>query len=102
MTQLYKKLLTLRETPGYSKFLTQRVKEGLEELSVSNPVVHVCKGDKKFLKGIKAKVAEDLSGMGGAVIESADGTVRVDCSLETLFEDKRELLRKKLYERMFR
>ncbi len=102
MTGLYKKLSTFRTSPGYPKFLKDRVKEGVAELSVPNPVVHVCKGDKKLLKEIKARVVEDFSGMGGAVIESADGSVRADCSLETLFEDKKELLRKKLYGRMFR
>jgi len=102
MTELYKQLLTLRGTSGYSKFINQRVKEALEELSVSNPVVHVYKGDKKLLKGVTATIKEDLPGMGGAIIESSDGSVRVDATLETLFEDKRELLRKMLYERMFR
>ncbi len=102
MTELYKKLQKFRKASAYPKFLNQRVSEALDELSVPNPVVHVCTGDKKLLKGIKAKIVEDFSGMGGAIIESQDGAVQVDCSLETLFEEKKEFLRKRLYENMFR
>jgi vacuolar-type H+-ATPase subunit E/Vma4 len=102
MDGLYKQLASFRKDKRYGNFLNARVASAILELSAPKPVVHVCKGDGKLLKGVNAKVQEDLSGMGGAIVEFSDGSVRVDCTLETLFEDKRELLRKKVYEKMFR
>lgn len=102
MDGLYKQLASFRRDKRYGNFLNARVASAIKELSAPKPLVHVCKGDSRLLKGVSAKVVEDLSGMGGAIVESSDGSVRVDYTLETLFEDKRELLRKKVYERMFR
>ena len=102
MDGLYAKLRTFRSSKEYPAFLNARVKEATEEIKTKTHVAHVCRGDKKLLRDFRGTIKEDLPGMGGAIVESPDGTVRVDCTLETLFEDKRELLRKKLYERMFR
>ncbi len=103
MDSLYAQLEKFRKSKEYGDFLSGRVDAGIRELGVSNPVVHLCKGDRKFLRNNgKAKILEDLEALGGAIVESADGSVRVDLTLETLFEEKKEFLRKKLYERMFR
>lgn len=100
---LYAQMEKFRKSKEYGDFLSARVEEGVKEIGVSNPTIHLCKGDKKFLKNnSKAKVVEDLEGIGGAIVESADGAVRVDLTMETLFEDKKEFLRKKLYEKLFR
>jgi vacuolar-type H+-ATPase subunit E/Vma4 len=102
MDGLYKQLASFRKDGRYKDFLNARVASAIRELSAQKPVVHLCRGDSRLLAGVNAKVVEDLPGMGGAIVESSDGSVRVDYTLETLFEDKRELLRKKVYERMFR
>ncbi|MFP3950212.1 MAG: V-type ATP synthase subunit E [Candidatus Micrarchaeia archaeon] len=101
MDGLYKKLSGFRKDKRYPGFLKERVQEAMDEIQVDNHTVHVCKGDKSYLKGIKATIKEDLSGMGGAIVVSPNGNVRVDCTLSSLFEEKREVLRKKLYERLF-
>ncbi len=102
MDGLYKELSSFRKDKRYPAFLNARVLGGIKELSVPSPVVHVCKGDSALLKGIKAEIKEDLTGMGGAIVESSDGSVRVDYTLGTFFEEKRDLLRKKVYEKLFR
>jgi V/A-type H+-transporting ATPase subunit E len=102
MDKLYKEFSSFRKSGKYAAFLKERVAEALEELSVPNPTVHVCKGDSALLGGASAQVKEDLPGMGGTIVESKDGSVRVDYTLETLFEEKRDFLRKKVYEKMFR
>jgi vacuolar-type H+-ATPase subunit E/Vma4 len=102
MDGLYKEFASFRKSGKYPAFLKARVADALEELSVPNPAVHVCKGDSTILGSVGAQVVEDLPGMGGAIVESKDGSVRVDYTLETLFEEKREFLRKKVYEKMFR
>jgi vacuolar-type H+-ATPase subunit E/Vma4 len=101
---LYEQLEKFRKSKEYGDFLSARIESGIKEIGIPNPVVRVCKGDKKFVKNGngKAKVVEDLEGIGGAIVESADGSVRVDLTMETLFEDKKEFLRKKLYEKLFR
>ncbi|MBD3390192.1 hypothetical protein GF415_04555 [Candidatus Micrarchaeota archaeon] len=101
MDGLYKKLSEFRKGNRYPGFLKERVHEAMGEIQVDNHLVRICKGDKGHLKGMKADIQEDLSGMGGAIVSSPNGNVRVDCTLSSLFEEKREFLRKKLYESLF-
>jgi vacuolar-type H+-ATPase subunit E/Vma4 len=54
---------------------------------------------KKFMKN--AKIAEDLSGLGGALVESADGRIRVDLRLETLVDTGRDEIRKQVAAALF-
>ena len=102
MDSFYKSLATFRKSKQYGKFLNERVNAATIEIVTKTHTVRVCKGDKNLLKGFKGTIREDLTGMGGAIVLSPDETVQVDCTLEGLFEEKREFLRKKVYERMFR
>jgi len=85
----------------YPKFLNSLVEKGLKELGNPKAVVHVRKEDRKHLNG-KNSVKDDLDEWGGCIVESADGSVRVDLTFSALLEQKRELLRKMLYEALFR
>ena len=102
MDSLYAKLKTFRESKAYPQFLRERVAEATTAIVTKTHTARVCKGDKKHLTGFKGTIKEDLTGMGGAIVLSPDETVQVDCTIEGLFEEKRELLRKILYEKMFR
>ncbi len=102
MDGLYAKLKTFRESKTYPQFLRDRVSEATTAIVTKTHTVRVVKGDKKLLTGFKGTIKEDLTGMGGAIVLSPEETVQVDATLEGLFEEKRELLRKTLYERMFR
>ena len=102
MDSFYKSLAKFRSSREYGIFLNERVKEATIAIVTKTHTVRVCKGDKKLLKNFKGTIREDLTGMGGAIVLSPDETVQVDCTLEGLFEEKKELLRKKVYERMFR
>lgn len=94
-------LSTARKAPEYRKFLTKAVGKAMDELG-EDSVVHVIKGDRALLGALKgAKVVEDLEGLGGALVESADGKIRIDLSLETLFETRRDDIRKQVYEKLF-
>jgi V/A-type H+-transporting ATPase subunit E len=85
----------------YPKFLNALVAHGMEELGSPKAVVHVRKEDRKHLNG-KNSVKDDLDEWGGCIVESADGSVRVDLTFSALLDQKRELLRKMLYEALFR
>lgn len=91
----------VRKTPEYKKFLGNAVAEAAAELG-GNVCVHLVKGDKALIPALKgAKVSEDLDVLGGAIVETADGKIRIDLTLETLFEARRDETRKKINEKLF-
>jgi len=90
-----------RKTPEYKKFLARSIPQAAAELGGS-VTVRVCKGDKALVPAVKgAKIVEDLEGLGGAIVESADGKIRMNMTIETLFESQRDEIRKRIYEKLF-
>ncbi len=101
LEDFFESLKKMRKTPDYKKFLARAIASGSEELGGGSVTVHLAKGDKALVPEYKGKVVEDLEGLGGAILESADGKIRIDMTLETLFESKRDEIRKKVYEKLF-
>lgn len=94
-------LKEVRKTQDYKSFLKKSVQDAVKELG-DKPTVHIIKGDSSVLgKMDGAKIVADLEGLGGAIVESSDGSVRIDLRLETLFDLKRDDLRKEVYEKLF-
>ncbi len=90
-----------RKTPQYKKFMGSAVAKAAAELG-HGVTVHVVRGDKSLLAELKnAKVVDDLKGLGGALVESADGKFRMDLTLESLFESSRDDIRKQVSEKLF-
>ncbi|MFQ5837414.1 MAG: V-type ATP synthase subunit E family protein [Thermoplasmata archaeon] len=55
---------------------------------IASGVVHCNKQDSAVLrKLVKGEVRDDLDGIGGFIIESKDGTRRIDLTYETFLED---------------
>jgi V/A-type H+-transporting ATPase subunit E len=97
----FDQLSTARKSPEYRKFMGSAVAKAAGELG-AGVTIHVLKGDKGLLPPLKgAKVAEDLGGFGGAIVESGDGKFRIDLTLEALFEANRDGIRKQVYEGLF-
>jgi len=89
------------KSPAYKKLVAGAASEALKELG-SGCTIHVVRGEKSLISANKgSKVAEDLEGLGGVMVESADGKLRMDYTLETLFETKRDDIRKQVYEKLF-
>jgi vacuolar-type H+-ATPase subunit E/Vma4 len=87
-----------RRSPQYRKFLGSAVAAAVRELG-DGVTIQIARGDKSLLPEVKgAKVVEDLHGLGGAIVESADRKFRIDLTLETLFEARRDEMRKRIYE----
>ena len=86
----------------YPAFLKKKVKAAIAEIGNSRAVVHVTKSDKKHLSGIKATVKTDLDAFGGAIVESADGKVSINLTLANLLDERKDLVRKRIYEALFR
>jgi V/A-type H+-transporting ATPase subunit E len=91
---------TVRKSAEYKKFLNARVADAMAELG-EGTTVHLVKGDKALIGLKNAKVVEDLDGLGGAIVESADGKFRMNLTLETLFELSRDEIRKEIYDILF-
>ncbi len=96
-------LKEVKKSKEYKDFLSRNVSAAVKELSGMKLTVRVGKGDKNLLPKLPngCKVATDLDALGGAVIETQDGKMKVDLTLETLFELRRDELRKMIAEKLF-
>jgi V/A-type H+-transporting ATPase subunit E len=91
-----------RNTPDYKGFLKKAVPEAAADLG-GNVTIHCLKEDSKLIPAVKnAKVVTDLEGLGGVLVESSDGKIRVDLTLETLVETRRDEIRKRIAEELFK
>ncbi|MFH2105966.1 MAG: V-type ATP synthase subunit E [Candidatus Micrarchaeota archaeon] len=85
----------------YKAFIESCVSKAGEELG-QNPTFYVCKGEKSLLpKGLKGKVVESETLLGGLVAESTDGKFRLDMSFDSLFAFQKDELRKQVYQMLF-
>ena len=84
----------------YPSLLQKLIADGLRELGTSDVTVYVCDEDKSLVSGHRvAKLPPQYSG--AAIIESADGKVRVNKTLEDVFAQRKGELRKKIYDKLF-
>jgi len=90
-----------RRSAEYRNFLKGLVKKAEVEIGKKGMVIHVAEGDGKIVKGM-GSVKEDLDSLGGVVVESRDGSVRVDYSFESLMEMKKEEIRRIVYDGVFK
>ncbi len=101
LEDFFNTLAKSRKSPEYKKFMKNSIPTAVAELE-GKVTIHVVKGDKALVPKVKgAKVTEDLKGLGGALVESADGRIRVDLRLETLVDTKRDEIRKEISEALF-
>jgi vacuolar-type H+-ATPase subunit E/Vma4 len=99
--RFFDELKKVRKTPEYKRFLKNSVPSASKELG-KGAAVHIVKGDKPALPKMNGvRVVEDLKGLGGALVESSDGKIRIDLTLETQFESRRDELRKSISDKLF-
>jgi len=96
----FSELKGIQKSAAYKAFIKKAVAEAVSEIG-GKPVVHTVKGDSAVGKISGAKLVSDLSGLGGAIVESEDSSVRIDLRLETLFDLHRDALRKEVYGKLF-
>ncbi|MFH1221700.1 MAG: V-type ATP synthase subunit E [Candidatus Micrarchaeota archaeon] len=100
LDELYEMAPDVRKSKEYASYISKAVAAAVDELG-GNATVHVLKGEKKLFPKIKVPLSEDLDAMGGAIVESNDGKMRVDLRLETLFETRADELRREISDEMF-
>lgn len=84
----------------YPGLIERMVADGITELGTGNVTVYARSEDKPYVKAaeIKKLPAEYC---GGVIVESMDGKVRVNKTLEEIFAQKKPQLRKEIYTRLF-
>jgi len=96
MDTFFEKLIDSKKGQNYKKALKKAIENAVMNFG-KNVVIHLLKDDKDLApKGKNVSIETDLEGLGGAIIESEDGKIRINLTLETLVETKREEIRKKL------
>ena len=101
LEEFFDSLAKSRKSQEYRKFLKKAVPAAAADLG-GKVTIHVVKGDRASIPKIKdAKVVEDLDGLGGALVESEDGRIRVDLTLETLVDTRRDEIRSKIAKKLF-
>jgi vacuolar-type H+-ATPase subunit E/Vma4 len=99
--EVFEALKDARKSPEYKRFLAASVSTAVSDLG-AGCTIHIVKGDKALIPPIKgAKIVEDLDGLGGAMVESGSGKMRVDLTLETQVESKRDEIRKRIHDSIF-
>lgn len=85
---------------SYPQLLERLVREGISELGFRDALLYVRDEDRGMVPGYRtAKLPQGYSG--GVLLESADGKVRVNKTLEEAFAQKKSALRKQIYDRLF-
>ncbi|MFH1835869.1 MAG: V-type ATP synthase subunit E [Methanobacteriota archaeon] len=94
---LWDEILKYRNGKDYEK-LMEKLPDGAKGKVGDKPLLYVRKQDKKLFA---EKRVEEADITGGAILESEDGKVRVDYSLDAVFKDRREEIRRNLYKEIF-
>ncbi len=101
LEEFFNALARSRKSPEYKRFMKDAIPAAAAELG-GKVTVHVVKGDKALVpKSRSMKVVEDLDGLGGTLVESADGRIRMDLRLETLVDTRRDEIRKQIAGELF-
>ena len=97
------RFFSVTRTPAYASLLKKLVEQGVAEVG-EGAVVHLNARDRELLKRVKnARIADEPAAfVGGAVVESADGRVRVRNNLEALFEEYAGDVRKLVHSSVFK
>jgi vacuolar-type H+-ATPase subunit E/Vma4 len=88
--------------PGYAKNLRTWAERAVQELDAPAYVLRARGEDLKLLSEAGFKVSKEaLECSGGVKAETAGGRIGVDCTLETLFDGKKEEAYKEVHARLF-
>lgn len=85
---------------NYPRLLKRLIEEGLDALG-DQAVVQVNNKDKTLAKKFAKKVSVVSGLSGGAIVSSPDGRISINNSLEALFEERREDIRRMVFGQLF-
>lgn len=101
------RLARLREGEGYPGVLERLTREALDALSEAGARVHVDPRDEASARAMmgdlpgELQLIADLNADGGAIVDSADGRIRVDNTFASRLARAGEVYRRELFDRLF-
>lgn len=99
--EIWKHFKEIRESANYKDLLEKLAKSGLKDLG-SSAKIYANESDHKLLKSFAKNLADEpIHCAGGAIIASSDDKIRINSTLEEIFEQKREEIRKKVFLLLF-
>ncbi|MFN3910072.1 MAG: V-type ATP synthase subunit E [Candidatus Anstonellaceae archaeon] len=93
LKEIWNEFVAFSKSPAYPKFLKKLAALAIEELEISNPVFVVNQKDAKIISGLGLKIGQIRDIRGGLIAQSKDEKVVVDYSFESIFEQKKPVLR---------
>ena len=84
----------------YPGLMGKLVSDGTTELGTANVAVYARDEDAQYIKASEVRKLP-AEYCGGVIVESMDGKVRVNKTLEEMFAQKKPALRKEIYTRLF-
>lgn len=102
-----KGLDSCRVDPRYPASFIRMLEESLEGIPEGGAELHIDPKDAALCTASSGKtgtglsVVPDLSCHGGLVVRTSDGSITIDNTLETRFENAREALKKEIYSLLF-
>lgn len=85
---------------GYKSIFDEAIEKAVQIATMEKLVFIVNKADEQFVRGLGGKI-ENGKMSGGLIIVADKGRVRIDATLDTLFEKRREALKAMLLKSMF-
>lgn len=102
LEQFFEVLGQMKKSKEYRDFMSNGINYAIHELGNSGLTIHVSKGESKLVPRVKGiKVVEDLTALGGALVETKDHKVCINLTLEMVFESKKDELRKRIADKLF-
>lgn len=98
---VWEEMLKVRNSPAYKKLLHSLAESATEELGTSNVLLFTNSADRKYFAGTKYRLGDSIQCSGGIIAEKKDASVRVDMTLEAIFEEKKDDLRKRIFAMLF-
>jgi len=105
LSELLSIISNMRKDKRYKEFMKEKLKKSISEIGSSSLIVHVRRGDKKYINSIRSsglKIVEDLNASGGLLAVTKSGDVSVDYTLETIYDMEILELRRKIYNYLFK
>lgn len=99
LEELSKMLDKASSKKEYEKVLESLIKEGVEGIGAKKPIIQVRKQDLQIAKKYGTAVAIEC--MGGAIVTSEDGKMRINNTFEAVLEKRRGELEQAAFEEMF-
>lgn len=99
LAELKEQLSAFASSKDYEKVFAALVEEGKKGIG-GDCVLIVCKKDAVLARKYGTVSSEFLDSIGGVIVSSTDGRIRVNNSFEALLEEKQEALKQLIFEEL--